>query len=267
MTIVAVLGLGEAGALYARGLRDAGYEVAGYDPFTQLGEPGVRQEHDLAKALHGAALVLSLVGARAAEAVANDALPLLEAGAVYADLNTGSPAMKSQLEDIATASGVLLADVAVLAPVPRAGVRTPLMASGVGAARFCELMTAAEAPVEAIGGGAGDAAGRKLLRSVFMKGLAAVVIESVGAAERAGADAWLREQIVTELSGDAETLIQRLIDGSRLHAGRRAHEVEDAKSYLEELGQSTWMSAATIQWFEELLDEANPVHTSEGARA
>lgn len=62
MTIVAVLGLGEAGALYARGFRDAGYEVAGYDPFTTLAEPGVRQETELAAALLGAELVVSLVG-------------------------------------------------------------------------------------------------------------------------------------------------------------------------------------------------------------
>lgn len=267
MTIVAVLGLGEAGALYARGFRDAGYEVAGYDPFTTLAEPGVRQETELAAALLGAELVVSLVGARAATAVAGAALPMLASGTVYADLNTAGPALKAQLETAATAVGALFADVAVLAPVPRAGVRTPLMASGGGAEAFRALMTAAQTPVEAIGGKAGDAAGRKLLRSVFMKGLAAVVIESVGAAERAGADAWLREQIVSELAGDAEALIQRLIDGSKLHAGRRAHEVEDAKAYLEELGQPTWMSTATIQWFEELLHTADAAHTSEGAHA
>ncbi|KUF07846.1 DUF1932 domain-containing protein [Leucobacter sp. G161] len=267
MKIVAVLGLGEAGALYARGFRDAGYEVAGYDPFTTLGDRDIRQEADLAATVGGAELVISLVGARAAAAVANDAFPLLDAGTVYADLNTGSPALKAQLEEGAASANVLFADVAVLAPVPRAGVRTPLMASGKGAERFRELVMSAGTPVDAIGGAAGDAAARKLLRSVFMKGLAAVVIESVGAAERAGADTWLREQIVLELSGDANVLIQRLIDGSRLHAERRAHEVEDAQAYLDELGQPTWMSAATIQWFAQLLHEADPAHSSEGAHA
>ncbi|GAA1320969.1 hypothetical protein GCM10020360_25830 [Nonlabens tegetincola] len=267
MTIVAMLGLGEAGAIYARGLRDAGYEVAGYDPFTTIDEPGIRQEKQLSAALEGAELVVSLVGARAASGVAGEAFARLTAGTVYADLNTGSPALKEQLEHEASARGVLLADVAVLAPVPRSGVRTPLMVSGPGAARFGELIQAAGTPVDVVGGKAGEAAGRKLLRSVFMKGLAAVVIESVGAAALAGAEAWLRDQIAAELAGDAHALIQRLIDGSSLHAARRAHEVADAKEYLEELGQPTWMSAATIQWFDELLGRANAAHTSEGARA
>ena len=267
MTIVAMLGLGEAGAIYARGFRDAGLEVAAYDPFTTVDEPGIRQEADLSAALSGAELVVSLVGARAAAAVANEAFACMGEGAVYADLNTGSPALKEQLESEASAHGVLLADVAVLAPVPRSGVRTPLMASGFGAARFSELVEVADTPVEVIDGKAGEAAGRKLLRSVFMKGLAAVVIESVGAAELAGAETWLREQIVAELSGDAQALIQRLIDGSAMHAARRAHEVADAKRYLQELDQPTWMSAATIQWFDELLARADAAHTSEGARA
>ncbi|UTX52996.1 NAD(P)-dependent oxidoreductase [Leucobacter aridicollis] len=267
MTIVAILGLGEAGAIYARGFRDAGFAVAGYDPFATVGEPGIRQEAELTAALSGAELVVSLVGARAAAAVANEAFAGMAAGAVYADLNTGSPALKEQLESEASASGVLFADVAVLAPVPRSGVRTPLMASGLGAARFDELVKAADTPVQVVDGKAGEAAGRKLLRSVFMKGLAAVVIESVGAAELAGAETWLREQIVAELSGDAEALIQRLIDGSTTHAARRAHEVADAKEYLEDLGQPTWMSTATIQWFDQLLATADAAHTSEGARA
>lgn len=267
MTIVAILGLGEAGAIYARGFRDAGYEVAGFDPFTIIGEAGIRQETQLSAALDGAELVVSLVGARAAAAVASEAFGGMSAGAVYADLNTGSPALKEKLETDASDRGVLLADVAVLAPVPRSGVRTPLMASGCGAVRFSELIKAAETPVEVISGKAGEAAGRKLLRSVFMKGLAAVVIESVGAAEQVGAGDWLREQIAAELSGDARALIQRLIDGSFVHAARRAHEVADAKGYLEDLGQPTWMSDATIQWFDELLARPETAHTSEGARA
>jgi 3-hydroxyisobutyrate dehydrogenase-like beta-hydroxyacid dehydrogenase len=255
MTNTAVIGLGEAGGLYARGLRDAGYTVSGFDPFTRLDEAGIRQEQDLAAAVADADLVVSLVGARAAEGVAREALGAMRAGAVFADLNTGSPELKRRLEEAGGTHGVLVADVAVLAPVPRAGVRTPLMVSGSGAARFTELFAGSAAPVESIGGAAGDAAARKLVRSVFMKGLAAVILESVGAAEAAGCEQWLREQIADEFSGDAPALVQRLIDGSRQHAGRRAHEVEDARDYLETLGRPSWVTAASRRWFGLLLGE------------
>ncbi|KZE89973.1 NAD(P)-binding domain-containing protein [Microbacterium sp. TNHR37B] len=270
MTSTAVIGLGEAGALYARGLRDAGYTVSGFDPFTTLHEEGIRQEPTLADAVATADLVISLVGARAAEAVGTEAMAAMSAGAVFADLNTGSPDLKRRLEAEATSRGILAADVAVLAPVPRAGVGTPLMVSGTGASRFTELFAATGADVESIGGAAGDAASRKLVRSVFMKGLAAVVLESVGAAEAAGCETWLRAQIAAEFAGDPAALVQRLIDGSRQHAGRRAHEVADARDYLDGLGRPSWVTSAAHRWFGHLLEEAavaDPAADHEGARA
>lgn len=257
MTTIAVIGLGEAGALYARGLRDAGCRVIGYDPFTTLSESGIDQRGVLVDAVDEAELVISLVGARAAASVAHEALQAMRSGAVFADFNTGSPALKKALGEESAAAGVLFADVAVLAPVPRAGHLTPLMVSGAGADAFSTLFAASEAPVLNIEGTPGDAAARKLIRSVFMKGLAALVIESTTAARAAGCETWLRDQIANEFAGDAPQLIQRLIDGSKQHAARRAHEVEDARDYLHELDTPGWVTDATRLWFGELLGENN----------
>ncbi|MDA3146620.1 NAD(P)-dependent oxidoreductase [Leucobacter sp. UCMA 4100] len=264
MTVVVVLGLGEAGAIYARGFRDSGFTVRGFDPFVVNDDEGITQCDDLGEALAGAQLVVSLVGARAAGNVAKDAMAHLERGTIFADLNTGSPDLKYELGLNAAERGVAFADVAVLAPVPRSGVQTPLMASGSGAQAFADLMVNAHAPVEAIDGDAGAAASRKLLRSVFMKGLAAVVIESITAAEAAGCDSWLRGQIADEFSGDAEALTQRLIDGSRLHAERRAHEVLDAQAYVRSLQKPTWVSEATHTWFEHLMANGGQNETGKG---
>ncbi|MDV3125830.1 NAD(P)-binding domain-containing protein [Mycobacterium sp. 21AC1] len=252
MSKVAVVGLGEAGALYARGLRDAGFDVAGYDPFTRLDEPGIAQYDGLADAVAGVDLVITLVGAGAARKVTGDVLAHAAAGTLLADFNTGGPELKATLAEAAGLTGVRFVDVAVLAPVPRAGARTPLMVSGAHAEAFVELFAPTGAPVEAIGGEPGDAASRKLIRSVFMKGLAAVVLESVGAAEAAGCERWLRDQIADELSGDACALIDRLIDGSRAHAARRIHEVTDARDYLESIDQPAWTMQAARSWLSSL---------------
>ena len=251
-----VLGLGEAGSIYARGLRDAGFNVVGFDPFTALSEPGVRQEVDLAVAAEGVELVFSVVGARAARGVAEAALPVLARGAIFADLNTGSPELKAEIGELAGSRGILFADVAVLAPVPRAGLLTPLLVSGPGAEPLRAALAAAAVPVEVIPGKPGDAAARKLLRSVFMKGLAAVMLESVGAAKQIGADGWLREQIAAEFSGDPQALIQRLLDGSRVHAARRAHEVEDARDFLESLDQPSFVTQAAREWYDVFLSDS-----------
>ena len=50
-------------------------------------------------------------------------------------------------------------------------------------------------PVEVLGGEPGAAAARKLLRSVFMKGLAASCVESLRAARAAGCEDWMRAEI------------------------------------------------------------------------
>ena len=74
-------------------------------------------------------------------------------------------------------------------------------------------------PVEHAGDEPGRAATRKLLRSVVMKGLAALVIESMRAAEAAGLADETWDNIVAQLTAADEALIRRLVDRHRAHAG------------------------------------------------
>lgn len=252
MTTFTIIGLGEAGRLYAIGLRDLGHTVRGYDPFTTLNEAGITQHDDIFNALADADAVFSLVGASSARTVASQALGGMPNGAVYADLNTASPETKAALGAEADRLGVLFADVAVLAPVPRAGIRTPLTASGAGADRLAELLLPLDIPIESIGGKAGDAAGRKLLRSLFMKGLAAVILETIAAASAAGQEGWVRAQIAAELGQDGAGFMDRLIDGSHAHAARRVHEVADALDFIASLGSPAWVTEATHRWLSAL---------------
>jgi 3-hydroxyisobutyrate dehydrogenase-like beta-hydroxyacid dehydrogenase len=108
------------------------------------------------------------------------------------------------------------------------------------------------APVEVLDEPVGAAAARKLLRSVFMKGLAATVLEALAAATAAGCPDWLREQIATELGPDGPALVERLVTGSHRHAARRLGEVRASRDYLTELGVSTRVCDATIGWLDEL---------------
>ena len=72
----------------------------------------------------------------------------------------------------------------------------------------------------------------KLLRSVFMKGLAASAIESLAAARGAGHEPWLEEQIAAVIG---RPLLDRLVSGSRMHASARVDEMEAARDLLVEL--------------------------------
>jgi 3-hydroxyisobutyrate dehydrogenase-like beta-hydroxyacid dehydrogenase len=127
---IAILGLGEAGRCYAVDLIAVGRDVAGYDPVPVATPAGLHRTGSVADAVAAADLVLGLTGARFAVAVAEAAAASLRAGACFADLNSAAPTTKRAVADALAGTGAVVADVAVLAPVPRQGAATPLLVSG-----------------------------------------------------------------------------------------------------------------------------------------
>ena len=246
---VAVLGLGEAGSRLAADLVAAEADVRGYDPVIAATPEGVVRAPDPIAAVRGGALVLVLTTASAALAAAESVLPGLQPGAVYADLNTAPPALKRELAALVNGAGARFADVALLGPVPARGLGTPALASGDGARAFAEVLVPLGMPVEVVSEQAGDAATLKLLRSVFMKGLATSAIESLRAAEAAGHGEWLRGELAGVIG---EPLLERLLEGSRKHAARRVDEMEAARELLLELGIEPRIASASAALLAEL---------------
>ncbi|MBP2328258.1 3-hydroxyisobutyrate dehydrogenase-like beta-hydroxyacid dehydrogenase [Kibdelosporangium banguiense] len=243
MTVtVAVLGLGEAGGAIARDLLAAGAVVRAYDPAVAA-PAGMVPAASEADAVTGAGLTLSVNSAKSS-------IDALRAGiaacqGVWADLNTASPGTKRQLAEIAADKAVAFADVAIMAPVPGRGLRTPMLASGPAAAQVAEILNPLGASVDTMAGPAGLAAERKLLRSVFFKGLAAAVVEALEAARAAGCEQWLRDNVAEELARADESTVDRLVTGTRQHAVRRADEMSAATDMLAELGVEPAIAAAT----------------------
>jgi 3-hydroxyisobutyrate dehydrogenase-like beta-hydroxyacid dehydrogenase len=247
---IGVLGLGEAGARLAGDLAAAGAAVCAWDPVAAAAPDGVELAYGTAAAVAGADLVLSVNAAAVAVAVAREAAPALAAGAVFADLNTAAAATK--VDAAAAVAPALFADVALLAPVPRQGLRTPCLVSGSGAEAYAALVAPLGAPVEVVAGGAGAASARKLLRSVFMKGLAAAAIEALAAARAAGCEPWLRDDIVATLTDADAALLTRLLEGSVTHARRRVDEMEAAAELLRSLGVEPRVAEGAAGWLREL---------------
>jgi 3-hydroxyisobutyrate dehydrogenase-like beta-hydroxyacid dehydrogenase len=176
-------------------------------------------------------------------------------GAAWADLNTASPGVKAELAEIGRARGIDVTDIAMMAPVPGKGLKVPMLASGEGAGKVAEQLGALGARVEVLDGPAGLAATRKLLRSVFYKGMSTSIVEALEAARAAGYEDWLREHIADELTKlDAET-VDRVVAGTRQHAVRRGAEMEAAAQMLTELGVPPLMADASRAVHERLAAE------------
>ncbi|WP_173922850.1 NAD(P)-dependent oxidoreductase [Agromyces sp. Marseille-P2726] len=259
---MAVLGLGEAGRIYASDLAAREVAVTASDPAAGSAPSGVTLAPGIIEAVRDAEVVLSLVGGDAAASVLDEALTGIGSSAIYADMNTASPMKKQQLAERAAGRGVAFVDVAILAPVPRARIETPLALSGTGASRLHELLGDLGVPVVEVGTDAGAAAGLKLLRSVFMKGLAALIFESTTAARAIGADEWIADQIASELGPSGHDVVQRLLEGTPVHAVRREAEMRDALAFLESLGAAHPMTDGTIAWLHAIAEGRDPNGTS-----
>lgn len=231
---IAVLGLGEAGGALARELAAAGAVVRGYDPAVTP-PAGIIGASCEAEAVAGADLVLSVNSASAAEGALVAGLPSTGVDTLWADLNTATPRAKRDLAERAAHHGIWFADVAIMAPVPGRGLQVPMLASGKAAIPAAGLLNSFGAAVDVMTGAAGLAAERKLLRSVFFKGMSAAVVEALRAASAAGCGDWLRQVIVDELTSASASTVDRLVDGSRRHAVRRTAEMAAAAEMLAEL--------------------------------
>jgi 3-hydroxyisobutyrate dehydrogenase-like beta-hydroxyacid dehydrogenase len=264
--VIAVLGLGEAGSLIARDLITAGAVVRGFDPAVSevagvTGAAGFISAASDAQACAGAHLVLSVNSAKDAIAALRASLAAIRApggtpGAVWADLNTASPGVKRELAEMGKAHGIRVTDVAMMAPVPGKGLRVPMLASGDGAEAVAATLEPFGADIEVLDGPAGLAATRKLLRSVFYKGMAASIVEAIEAARAAGLADWLHDHIAEELvKADAAT-VDRIVTGTRRHAVRRGAEMGAAAAMLTELGVPPVMADASRQLHDRLAAES-----------
>ena len=252
--VIAVLGFGEAGSLLARDLAAAGATVRGYDPKVPA-PAGVTPAGSDAEAVAGAGLVLSVNSAGDAVAALEASLDTLGPGAAWADLNTAAPAVKQRLAAIGGARGIPVTDIAMMAPVPGKGLRVPMLASGLAAGGVAKTLRGYGADIDVLEGPAGLAATRKLLRSVFYKGMSASIVEALEAARAAGLQDWLTEHIAADLASQDAATLTRILTGTRQHAVRRGHEMAAAAQMLTDLGVEPIMATASQHLHERLAAE------------
>lgn len=251
---VALLGLGEAGSRLAADLAGLGVEVAGWDP-VRSAPPAVRTAANPVDAVRKADLVLSANSAGAAMEAALAVHSLLEPQAIYADLNTASPRVKENLAELFPPGRALFVDVALMAPVTRDGIRTPCLVSGPGANAYREALGPFGVPITVVDEQPGSASARKLLRSIFTKGMGVAAVEAMATARGLGLEEWLRKELERELEAQGAAHLDRMLEGSRKHARRRVEEMRAAAELGRAAGEVPLVSEAAAQWFEKLAQE------------
>ena len=253
---IGFIGFGEAAYCISCGLREEGVTgIVAYDAFASRELEG-RRIHDRASEsgvglLDNPADVASYADTLFVAVPSTNALEVceairasLKAGQIYADVSASSPETKRRIWELIRDTGVLFVDAAMLGSLPQDRHRVPITASGNGAEAFHEAMTPLGMRITVVGGGSGAASAIKLVRSIFMKGLASLMIEMLQAADAQG----VTDDVVASLSGSLDGVpfrnhLSRLVTGTALHAKRRADEL---KGSIALLGEARLDDAMTI---------------------
>lgn len=261
LTAIGFVGFGEVAAHFAAALRDGGADVTAFDVL--LDRPGGGAK--LAQRARGAPprfaalpamlahadLVLSTVTTDVALEAARTCVPHLRAGQLYVDLNAASPAVKREIAALVRASGADFVEGAILSAVGVAGAKSKVLVCGERAAEAAARLSALGLDFRDYGREIGKASSFKMLRSVFSKGVEALLVEALLAARRAGVEADLWREIVATI--DAASFEEVGGNWVRTHASaheRRWHEMKDVHAALAELDLDAPMTQATVALFE-----------------
>ena len=178
---------------------------------------------------------------------------VLRPGQLYVDVSASTPAVKEQIWEAIKGTGVFFADGAMLGSLPKDKHQVPITASGNGAERFKALMTPYRMNITLAGEKAGAASAIKLIRSIYMKGIAALMIEMLQAADAYG----VADTVVASIGESMDQIpftshLDRLVKGSALHCTRRAAELKGSIAMLAEAGLASDMTQAAKHCLEAL---------------
>ena len=256
---VALIGLGEVGQVLAHDLhRAGGVELAAWDRlFAVAGSEPQRAAaaltfltvaSDMAEAVRGRSLIISAVTAGECGAAAGEAAGALEPGAFYLDLNSVSPRTKTEAARAIEGAGGRYIEAAVMSPIAPQRIASPIWLGGAHAGEFLPIARALGFAGSAVYSDTlGEASAAKMCRSVIVKGMEALLAESLLTARRHGVE----DVVLASLEdlfpvGDWRRLARYMISRSLQHGRRRAEEMREAARTVAEAGFEPWMSEGIV---------------------
>ncbi len=268
---IALIGFGEVGGIFGRDFAAAGLRVSVFDILmgaeasraamvAKAERANVRACDSLEEAIRDADLVISSVTSSSAADVAKNAAPILRSGQTYLDINSVSPETKREVAAILQASPAVFVEAAVMAPVSPQRLRVPMLLGGAEAEAAAPRLQSIGMNVQPISDRIGVASAIKMCRSIIIKGLEAIAVESMFTARRYGAE----KEVLASLAatypsmGWDSTLPDYLIGRVAEHGKRRAAEMREAAQAVADVGLEPLMALATAQrqdWLAQMIAE------------
>ena len=267
---VGLIGYGEVGRILAEDLRQQDVKITAYDIKLRSDQSG-RALRDHAKQ-HGVALsashadlaaqsdfIVSAVTAGQAVPVAKACAETVKQGAWYLDFNSASPGAKQRAAAVIDGAGGRYVEGAVMTSIPPYRIKVPLLLGGAGAGELAPLLIELGFDAKKASDRLGVASAVKMCRSVMIKGLEAMVIESFTTARAYGVEDAVLASLKETFPGidwekQGAYFFQRVIE----HGRRRSEEVREVAETVREIGLTPWSAQGTAErqaWVADLADE------------
>jgi 3-hydroxyisobutyrate dehydrogenase-like beta-hydroxyacid dehydrogenase len=281
---VGLVGYGEVGRILAEDLRRQDVKVTAYDIKLRSDQAGgALRDH---ASIHGVALtashadlaaqadfIVSAVTASQAVPVAQACAPAVKQGVWFLDFNSASPGAKRRAADLIDSGGGRYVEGAVMTSIPPKRIKVPLLLGGAGAEALAPLLVELGFDAKVASSELGIASAVKMCRSVMIKGLEAMVIESFTTARAYGVEDAVLASLKETFPGidwekQGAYFFQRVIE----HGRRRSEEVREVAGTVREIGLTPWSAQGTAErqaWVADLADEGlfGPKGSQEFARS
>ena len=257
---VGLIGYGEVGKIFSNVLKAKGLAwVGAWDiVFGDALLGGAQRLHATAHGVEAcesasvlcakATLIMSAVTASNTLAVAQEIARTIRPGTVFLDLNSASPGTKQKAASLIEAAGGKYVDAGVMTSVPPYGLAVPMLVGGRHAAALADRLRTFGFDITPVSEKIGVASATKMSRSIMIKGLEALVIESFSTARKYGVEDAMIATLQETFPG-IDWQQQGAYFFSRVvrHGKRRAEEMREAANTVQEAGFSPMMTAAIAE--------------------
>jgi 3-hydroxyisobutyrate dehydrogenase-like beta-hydroxyacid dehydrogenase len=265
LNTIGLIGYGEVGKIFCAGLqaKPGVTAVAAWD--VKFDNPAAR-EVQLAHAAQSnvqactsmralcntASFIISAVTASNTLLVAQEAAQHIRAGSIFLDLNSASPGTKQQCALAIETAGAHYVEAGVMTSVPPYGIKVPMLLGGAYAEQLAIALRAWQMDAKMVSDKLGVVSAIKMCRSIMIKGLEALVIESYTTARAYGVEDFMLPTLQETYPGiDWQEQGAYLFSRVAMHGKRRAEEMREAANTVREAGFSPFMADAIAdkqQW-------------------
>ncbi|HEX2226095.1 MAG TPA: DUF1932 domain-containing protein, partial [Candidatus Binatia bacterium] len=273
---IGIMSIGEMGFHWAKLLTGHGVQVLTYDK--DRGETsrkraenaGVKSLPSMEHLVDEAEIIVSIVIPSAAKAVAEKVAQAAgkagRNGLLMLDANAISPMTAEEIAGALAPAGVNFVDGCIIGAASRMGKGTLVYVSGPQAARI-RALESFDIPVRVLGPNTSQASAFKVVYAGLTKGLQGLFCELLMGAQRFGLLEEIRAQYDESFPGLLEKVSGSIV-GLRIHAARRAEEMDELKRTFNHYGMNAYMAPAVQQVLESIAaletGSASPSGTRDG---